>query len=238
MTPLLASLLYGTLAGAMIPLGGWLASIEHIRPDWLERDLRHAVIAFGGGVLIAAVAFVLVPEAEARLPVWLGLVAFLAGGAVFAALEQVLDRSGTKAAQLVAMTTDFLPEALALGAVIANGGAGAPLIAAFIALQNLPEAFNAWREMATRPGMGRLRLHAAFCAIAALGPIAALAGHLALGDRPLVLGSVMMGAAGGILYIVFRDIAPAASVRPAGIGQLGAVAGFALGLAGHLLIGG
>jgi ZIP family zinc transporter len=46
----------------MIPIGGYLASVEHIQPRWRERELRHSVMAFGGGVLMAAVAFVLVPE--------------------------------------------------------------------------------------------------------------------------------------------------------------------------------
>ena len=55
-------LIWTTLAGACIPVGAALARIEHIRPQWLEQELRHFVIALGGGVLIGAVALVLVPE--------------------------------------------------------------------------------------------------------------------------------------------------------------------------------
>jgi len=44
------------LAGAFIPLGGLLASVESIRPHWLEKELRHFLIALGGGILLGATA--------------------------------------------------------------------------------------------------------------------------------------------------------------------------------------
>lgn len=55
-------ILYTLCAGAYIPLGGVLVYVEKIGPQWLENEFRHFVIAFGGSILIAAVAFVLVPE--------------------------------------------------------------------------------------------------------------------------------------------------------------------------------
>ena len=45
-------LLYTLGASICIPLGGFLASIERVRSDWLDHELRHFVIAFGGGVLL------------------------------------------------------------------------------------------------------------------------------------------------------------------------------------------
>ena len=55
-------LLFTTFAGLCILVGGLAAKIERIRPEWLESELRHSIIPFGGGVLISAVALVLVPE--------------------------------------------------------------------------------------------------------------------------------------------------------------------------------
>ncbi len=55
-------ILYTLYAGACIPIGGVLARFEKIRPRWLENEFRHSVIAFGGGILLAAVALILVPE--------------------------------------------------------------------------------------------------------------------------------------------------------------------------------
>jgi len=51
MDPLYYALILSTLAGATIPLGAMAARWERIRPDWLEKEFRHSVIAFGGGVL-------------------------------------------------------------------------------------------------------------------------------------------------------------------------------------------
>jgi zinc transporter, ZIP family len=42
---------------------------------------------------------------------------------------------------------DFIPESIALGAVFATDTSMALLLAIFIGLQNLPEAFNSFRDM-------------------------------------------------------------------------------------------
>jgi ZIP family zinc transporter len=47
----------------------------------------------------------------------------------------------------------------------------------------------------------------------------------------------MLFAAGGILYSVFQDLAPQARLARHWGPPLGAVLGFALGIAGHMLIG-
>ncbi len=62
MPQLYEAILLALLAGAAIPLGGAIAAVEHIHPYWLENEFRHAVIAFGGGALLAAIALVLIPE--------------------------------------------------------------------------------------------------------------------------------------------------------------------------------
>ena len=102
-------------AGITMPVGAALASVERIRPAWLENEFRHGVIAFGGGALLAAVALVLIPEGLKALPILPACLAFVAGALVFMAIDILLARRGTPASQLVAMLTDFLPEALALG---------------------------------------------------------------------------------------------------------------------------
>ena len=49
-------------------------------------------------------------------------------------------------------------------------------------------------------------------------------------------GAAEVVAAGVIVYLIFQDIAPQAKLRNRWAPPLGAVLGFALGLAGHLLI--
>lgn len=233
---MLQLLLLSGLAGAMIPLGGWLARQEHIRPDWLRTDFRHAVIAFGGGALLSAVVFVLIPEGQAHVgPV--AVIGWIAAGAILMSLvDRQLERSGTSQAQLVAMLADFIPEALALGAVFANGGNAAVLLALMIGLQNLPEGFNAYREQ-LQTGATADTVLRRFALLGLLGPVAALAGFALLADLPRLTATIMLAAAGAILYLVFQDIAPEAKVKNSFGPALGAVAGFLLGLGGHLLIG-
>ncbi|GGF72742.1 hypothetical protein GCM10011332_28370 [Terasakiella brassicae] len=74
------ALLFSTFAGVTIPLGAYLAKVEHISPNWLEKEFRHFVIAFGGGALFAAVSLVLVPEGTKGLDVFWAIGLFLAGG--------------------------------------------------------------------------------------------------------------------------------------------------------------
>ena len=229
-------LLWTALAGACIPLGAGLARLERVRPKWLEEELRHFVIALGGGALLGAVALVLVPEGVALLPEPLPVIALLlTGGGCF----MVLDRSQAKrqraAPQFSAMAADYLPESLALGGMFSASAEGAVLLAVLIGLQNLPEGFNAWRElMASRVGptnaLGRLLL------LALLGPVCGLAGWFWLAGHEAVLGAVMLFAAGGILYLTFQDIAPQSRLERHWAPPLGAVLGFALALAGDLML--
>lgn len=225
-------------AGVTIPLGAALARVENLRPAWLETELRHAVIAFGGGALLAAVALVLVPDGAHHLSPLGACGAMLAGALVFMGLDIALARRGTPASQLVAMLADYLPEALALGATAATGGKSAPLLAIIIALQNLPEGFNAFRELRQGSDYSAARLIASFALVALLGPVLGLVGFAFLGDDMVVVGAIMLFAAGGILYLLFQDIAPQVRLDNHWGPPLGAVLGFMLGLLGQMLIGG
>ncbi len=224
------------VAGMAMPLGGWVAQEERIGPNWLETELRHGIIAFGGGALLSAVALVLVPDGVDDLGVGAALAWFMAGGLAFMAIDVALDRNGASASQLTAMLTDFVPEALALGAAFAYGGSGGMLLALLMALQNLPEGFNAYRELRESTHYSTRRLLTLFFAMAWLGPLAGLGGYWWLADYPAAVGAVMLFAAGGILYSVFQDLAPQARLEYHWGPPLGAVAGFAMGIGGHMLI--
>ena len=228
-------LLLSSLAGAMIPLGGVIAAFENIQRDWLRNELRHSVVAFGGGALLSAVTFVLIPDGDAALGDF-AVVAWIAAGAVLmAVVDARLARDGSQKAQLVAMLADFVPEAIALGAVVASGKSSGLLLALMIALQNLPEGFNAFREQRDTGAAPRTILRH-FVGLAVLGPLAATAGFLLLADFPQVTGALMLSAAGAILYLIFQDIAPQAKLDNRHGPALGAIAGFLLGLLGHLMI--
>ncbi|MDT8344999.1 MAG: divalent cation transporter [Thermohalobaculum sp.] len=237
MDEVLRALLYGSVAGLMIPLGGALARIRGFQPRWLEQEVRHSVIAFGGGVLVAAVALVLVPEGVKALPLWAALAAFGFGGVLFAAIEQGHRGHSGAHAQFIAMLADFVPEALALGAFLATGSPQAGLLAVLIGVQNVPEAFNAWRELRADGRLSARWVMVLFFGLAALGPVAVLSGFLLLADLPALTGAIMMIAAGGILFLMFQDIAVKAHLRNAQAPSLAALGGFAIGIVGQALTG-
>ena len=230
---------YTAAAGACIPLGGLLARFEHIRPSWLELEFRHFVIAFGGGVLLAAVALVLLPAGMDYIhdPL-LAVVYFLAGGLVFFLLERRLGLHRRESPQFVATLLDYVPESLALGGVFAVGADAAPLLALLIGIQNLPEGFNSFRELMALEGARSRRILTLMAMLVPIGPLLGICGWLFLSRYTHLLGAVMLFASGGILYLIFQDIAPQSRLRNHWFPPLGAVSGFALGLLGQLLIGG
>lgn len=224
------------MAGLTIPLGGLVAGLERIRPRWLEEEFRHSVIAFGGGALLAAVALVLVPEGSGKLSLTASMICFTGGGALVMMLDRLTTRVAGPASQLMAMLLDFAPEAMALGASLTLGSDTAVLLAFLIALQNLPEGFNAFREIRDGTGLAAGRLLVFFLLLSLVGPLCAGLGAWLLSDAHQWLGGIMLAAGGGILYLTFQDIAPQAQLKRHWAPPLGAVAGFALGLAGHLLV--
>jgi ZIP family zinc transporter len=234
---LIQMLVLTTAAGACILAGGLLARVENIRPRWLETEFRHSVIAFGGGVLVSAVALVLVPEGNRAMDsvLWSCLV-FLAGGVAFCWLEITLHRFGGEKPQFSAMLLDYLPESLALGGLFATGSSAAPLLALMIGLQNLPEGFNAYRELTAHNPASVRRTLLLMAAVIPLGPMFGLVGWAISGVHPGFLGGAMLFAAGGILYLLFQDIAPQARLARRWAPTLGAVLGFGLGLLGDLLV--
>lgn len=219
-----------------MPIGALLARLEHIHPDWLEKEFRHAVMAFGGGALFSAVALVLVPEGIKELPAHYSVFWFVLGGLIFCGLDVLLARYHSPTTQLVAMLSDFIPEAMALGAAFAVEGNTGLLLALLIALQNLPEGFNAYREMNEGPGISGFRIVMVFGLLALLGPVAGLGGFFFLAKFPAVVAAIKLVAGGGILFLVFQDIAPQARLENTWAPALGAVLGFALGLLGHELL--
>ena len=230
------AMLLALLAGAAIPAGGFLAAVEKIQPKWLESELRHGIIAFGGGALISAVALVLVPHGQETLSVgWVALW-FVLGGVSLMALDSWLSRSQVPASNLIATLSDYIPEVIAMGATLGSGGKGGALLALLIALQNLPEGFNSYREMLQGGKLRRGTILKSFVGLSLLGPLFAAFGFYLLDNRPELVGGLSIFASGGILYIVFGDVAPQAKLQRAWLPPLGAVLGFLLGLVGQMIL--
>ncbi|MEW5966859.1 MAG: divalent cation transporter [Pseudomonadota bacterium] len=239
MSEIAAILLFTIVAGACIPLGGFVASFEHIHARWLEQELRHFLIAVGGGILVGAVAVVLVPAGVASMQgsLW-AIPIVLAGGLAFFVIERALGLRRREAPQVTGMLLDYIPEATALGGLVALGSGQAALLALLIGLQNLPEGFNAFRELHALGVRSARRTLAIMASLVAIGPVAGLAGYFLLAGFPAALGAIMLFASGGILYLIFQDIAPQSRLNRHWAPPLGAVVGFSVALFGDMLVRG
>ena len=237
MSEILTIIMLTGAAGICIPLGGVIASIEHIRPNWLEQEFRHFIIAFGGGILLGAVTIVLVPEGVSSMSGSLFAIPVLfSGGFSFFLIERALGLRRRETPQLMGMLLDYVPEAIALGGLVASGSDVAPLLALLIGLQNLPEGFNAYRELVSRKESGAFKTLLSMSALVVIGPIAGLSGFFFLSGHQAVLGGIMLFASGGILYLIFQDIAPQSRLNRHWEPPLGAVLGFCVALFSEMLV--
>jgi ZIP family zinc transporter len=235
MNLLLTVILSTLIAGLTMPIGAAIASFEKIKSEWLEEEFRHSVMAFGGGALLSAVALVLVPEGIASVEPLSASIFFILGGLSFMSLDIILKKIDTSASQLAAMLSDFLPQSIALGAAFATGNSNAFLLAGLIALQNLPEGFNAYRELKESSSYSPRKIIITFALMALLGPVAGVSGYLWLPDYPVIVAAIMLFASGGILYSVFQDIAPQVKLEKHWAPPMGALLGFVIGMVGLMV---
>jgi len=229
---ILTIIIYSIFSGITVFFGGLASSFyEKVRGGVIKEEFIHGSIAFGGGVLIAAVAFVLVPPAVPKLSLfYLGFI-FLSGALCFFFLDRFISSKGGTFAQLMAMLMDFVPEAISLGAVFAHDNRMGLLLAIFIGLQNFPESFNAYIDL-RKSGHSARRCLSIFAPLSFVGVFAALSGNFLLSNKPILIASLMLFSAGGILYLVFQDIAPMSKVKNSWAPALGATLGFFVGMIG------
>lgn len=222
-------------AGLSIPAGALVSTRVTLRTICLQHELDSFVSYFGGGALLAAISLVLLPYGIENVSVLFASIAFAGGGLVFWQFNSWLKRTGSNAAQFIGMLLDFIPEAILLGAAAATGSSTVYLLAGMIALQNMPEGFASYNDM-HQSGGSNARLWIMFLAIPLVGPLSAWLGFSWLSANTVLVGIVMLFCSGGILYLIFDDIAPHAHMKHRDFPAVGAVSGFLLGMAGTMLI--
>ncbi len=225
------------LAGICIPIGGLLARFEHIPSYWLEQEVRHFIVALGGGILLGAVAIVLVPAGidSMNQSIWV-MPIFCSGGIIFFLIERVLSLGRRESPQMMGMLLDYVPEAIALGGLVTLYPSVASLLAILISLQNLPEGFNTYRELIAHHQSTPRKTLSFMARLVILGPLSGLLGFFFLSEHPSVLGGIMMFASGGILYLIFQDIAPQCRLEKHWAPPLGAVFGFCIAILSEFLV--
>jgi len=236
------------LAIAVSLLLGAVIAARTTLPD----QFAATVTAFGGGVLLAAVALELVPEADELAGPGVTAVGLLSGTLVYVAADawlsrdesmEAMRRSGHAAAagQDMMMTDrgatargesiaagifiDGVPESIALGLTAAEGEIGLALLVGVL-VGNLVEAYGAAQPIVAGGGSKRF-------ATGLLGAIGlALAGAAVLGGTVLAdvsdgfVGGAQAVAAGAVLAVVSISIIPYAFATVNRIVATATVVGF------------
>lgn len=215
--------LWGLVAGSALVAGaavGWLVRVP--------RRMIATIMAFGAGVLLAAMAFELVDEAERAGGLLPTAVGFLAGAGGYVAANTVLTRRGARhrkrsgdqqpseeqvrgsgAAIAIGALLDGIPESVVLGLSLLSGGVGATMLAA-VAISNVPEGLSSASGM-RRAGRGARYVFGIWTGIALAGGAAAVFGNAVLGGAsPETVAVITAVAAGAILTMVADTMIPEA----------------------------
>lgn len=230
-------ILYSGFAGITVFLGGILANYfnHHVKESPVKYEITHTLMSFGAGIILSALALVLIPKGMQELNLFPFIFSFLFGALLFMTLDQYLAKKGGQTATLLAMMMDFIPESIALGAVYAIEPDMSTLLAVFIGLQNLPEAFNAFRDL-VQSGFTIHKTLIIFFFLSFFGIIGALIGHFVLSNHPDLTSHLMTFASGGILYLLIQDIIPESKLEKSYLTSLGAILGFLIGIIGEKII--
>jgi ZIP family zinc transporter len=238
--------LWGLLAGGALVVGAAVAWAVTVPPRVVA-----SVMAFGAGVLISALSFDLVDQAETTGGLGPTVGGFLGGAVVYVIANVALSRrgaqhrkrsqdqqpseeeqSGSGTAIAVGALLDGVPESVVLGLSLLGGnGVGVPVLAA-IFLSNLPEGLSSAAGM-KRSGRGARYVFGVWGGIAVISGLAGLLGVVAFtGAAPEVIAVITATAAGAILAMVADTMIPEAFERThlyAGLlATVGFIAAFAL----------
>jgi ZIP family zinc transporter len=244
-----ASLGWGAVVGASLVAGAVAAAAFT-----LPARTAALLTAFGGGVLFAAIAFELMPEADREAGTALTIAGVLAGALVYVTADAWLSRdeemdrmrrSGHAAAAGQPMTmrnadvargesiamglfVDGVPESVALGLTVAEGEIGVALLAGVV-IGNLVEAYGAAQPIVAG---GRTKRFAIML-MAGIGVALALAtvlGGTALADASgELVGTLQAIAAGAVMAVVTIAIVPHAFEEVSRLVATATVLGFLLG---------
>jgi zinc transporter, ZIP family len=251
---------FGASAGWGLVVGGSLLAGALVAA-FLRLPVRvaAALTAFGGGVLLAAIALELVPEADegagaglTALGLFVGTLVYVgadrwlsededmammrrSGHAAAAGREMRMPASHAEAARgesiAAGLFVDGVPESIALGLTIAEGEIGVALLAGIV-LGNLVEAYGAAQPIIAggHPKGFAIRLLGGIGLALALATV--LGGTVLSDASPELVGVAQAVAAGAVLAVVSIAIVPHAFSEVSRVAAIATVAGF---IAGYLL---
>lgn len=228
---------WGGVAGSALLIGALVGLFAPIRPRLIA-----GVMAFGAGVLIAALSFELILEAwriDGPVP---SIAGFLGGALLFTFGNLALAHHGAKhrkrsgdqlgdagtagGALALGALLDGIPEAVVIGvSLLAGEGVGMVAVIA-VFMSNIPEGLASATGM-RRAGFTNRSVIVLWCAIALASALAAGLGcYLLTLDDTTSIAFIQALAAGAILTMVIDTMVPEAFAEAHDFSGLIAVTGF------------
>lgn len=233
---------WGLFAGSALLIGALFGYFFKI-----PQRIVASIMAFGAGVLMSAISFELLDEAYTIGGVENIVLGFLIGAAVFTAANVYLARKGAKhrkrsskqilsgngfessgPAIAVGSVLDGIPESIAIGLTMIEGGVVSTATLVAIFLSNIPEGLSSSAGMKTM-GWKALPVFALWTVIMLCTGFSSLAGYTIFSQfNPGVIAAVLSFAAGGILAMLVDTMIPEAFSETHNLAGMVTVLGFIL----------
>ena len=221
-----AAAFWGFVAGSALLIGAAVGYFVDV-----PRRMVAAIMAFGAGVLFSALSFDLMEEALARGGVLSTALGFVTGALIYTAANLVISRRGARhrkragdeqagersamgddsgLAIAVGSVLDGIPESIAIGLTMIEGGIVSVTAVVAIFLSNIPEGLSSATGM-RRAGRSPRFVLGVWSAAVVVFAAASSAGYLLFAGLPdEVTAATTALAAGGILAMLVDTMVPEA----------------------------
>jgi ZIP family zinc transporter len=209
-----AAFLWGFVGGAALIIGAAIAYLWN-----MPSKILGGIMAFGSGVLISAVAFELVDEANRTTDGdWAVALGLAVGALVFFGGDMWIDRAGgaerksseqhgddsSGSAILLGTILDGIPESIVIGFGLIGGGTVSVAMVAAVFISNLPEAIGSTSGLKAS-GWSAGRLFGMWTVVAIVSGLASLLGFAAFDGASSEAVAFVLAFAGGALLTMLID---------------------------------